>query len=133
MALLTRKQIINSSDLMFEDVHVPEWGGDVRLSVITGKERSQYQNETLIINGGKVTGMKLENIQSRLLALCIVDENGERLFQTAADVQKLAGKNGAVIETLFKRAQRLNKLEDNAVDDAAENFTQTTNSDSITD
>ena len=35
MALLTRDEILAADDIKTEDVEVPEWGGDVRVSVMS--------------------------------------------------------------------------------------------------
>ena len=40
MALLSKEQILKSDDLKSEIVAVPEWGGDVKVRVMTGTELS---------------------------------------------------------------------------------------------
>ena len=40
---LTRDAILQATDLTFEDVAVPEWGGVVRVRGLTGTERDAFE------------------------------------------------------------------------------------------
>ncbi|NUP21613.1 MAG: hypothetical protein HOZ81_37225 [Streptomyces sp.] len=121
MALLTRAQIDAIDDRTWEDIPVPEWGGDVRLLGLSGTERDAYQASMVRMGSqGNVAGVNLADSSARLLAKCIVDENFERLY-TDKDVKALGVKNGAVIRRLFKEAQRISGLAQGSVEDAAGN------------
>ena len=60
----------------------------------------------------------MENVRARLCLLCLVDENGDRLFQEE-DTFPLGGKSAAALDRIFTVAQRLNGLRDQDVDELA--------------
>ena len=112
---LTREQILAHTDLPKEEVSVPEWGGTVFVRTLTGTERDQFEQSmfeaTHQRNGKKTAERKinLRNVRARLLALCIVDDAGQRMFQDHEDA--LLGKlSGAALDRLFSVAQRLSRL-----------------------
>lgn len=102
---LTRDQILGAQDLRREEVQVTEWGGSVFVRGLTGKERDAYE-ESLMQGRGKID---YRNARAKLLVLCLVDENGERIFQ-ADDADLLGEKAGAVLDRLFSVATRLSGL-----------------------
>lgn len=121
MALLSRKQIEAADDRQWEDVPVPEWGGDVRILGLSGTQRNQYEKSLVQLGpNGSVQRVNLENSTARLVALTLVDENFERLY-TDKEVAELGAKNGAVLHRLHQVAQRLSGLGKKAVEDAAGN------------
>jgi len=121
MALLSRDQITAADDRRWEDVPVPEWGGEVRVVGMSGTDRNGYQSSLVRIGpDGKPQGVNLDNQTAKLLARCLVDEDGKPLF-SLKDIAVLGAKNGAVLERLSKVAKRLSGLQDGAVEDAAGN------------
>ena len=80
MALLTREAILQAQDLPTEQVHVPEWGGDVLVRALTGAERDRFE-QSIVEQRGKSTRMNLQNIRAKLVALTVVDEQGNRIFK----------------------------------------------------
>ena len=105
MGLLTRDAILQVQDLKYEDVPVPEWGGQVRVRMMTGAERDAI-------------GARLQNLDKaeaattyRLLlaATCMVGEDGAALFGFA-DLPQLAAKSQVALDRVCEAAQRLNTL-----------------------
>lgn len=127
--LLTRDQILGTQDLGFEDVDVPEWGGTVRVKMLTGTERDAFEQE-LVIRQGKKTQVNLTNIRARLVALCVADENGQRLF-SQADVTELGKKSSLALNRVFAVAQRLNGLTEEDIEELAGNSGTGQSEDSI--
>ncbi len=113
---LSKEQIISSIDLKLEKVAVPEWGGDVFISEMSGTDRDAYEMSLLVRQGDKFV-QDLSNARAKLVARCLVDEDGKRLF-TEADIAALGKKSGAVLDRLDDVAKRLNGLEAKAVEDA---------------
>ncbi len=103
--LLNRQAILAAQDLKTERVEVPEWGGAVLISTMTGTDRNAWE-QTLVSVNGKVN---LANASARLVAFCAVDENGQRLF-TDADAVELGQKSSAALQRCVNVAQRLNGL-----------------------
>lgn len=117
--LLTRDQILSASDLTFEIVPVPEWGGDVRVRSLSGKERDAFEASILTIRSGGKTRLNPADMRAKLVSRCIVNENGERLF-TDADITMLSAKSAAALQRVFEAAQRLSGLSDQDVEELEE-------------
>lgn len=121
MALLSRDQIDAADDRQWEDVPVPEWGGEVRIVGMSGTARNAYQQELVVIGSdGKPKSVNLDDQLAKLLAKCIVGEDGKRLYNDR-EVKALGAKNGAVLERLARVAKRLSGLGEDAVEAAAGN------------
>ena len=101
METLTKAAILAFDDLKKELLTIPEWGGDVYIRVMTGIERDKY--EEWAINSGK----SLQGIRGRIASLCLVDENGVRLF-TDEDVDALGQKSAAALERIVTAVMKLN-------------------------
>lgn len=116
MAYLTHDQVLGADDLVAEDVEVPEWGGTVRVRMLTGTERDAF--EEAVHGDGKKNN--LANFRARLAALCMVDEQGNRLFGDN-EVKQLGKKSSAALSRVFNVAIRLNKFSKTDVDELAGN------------
>lgn len=117
MPLLTRENILAADDLGRELVSVPEWGGDVYVRGLTGKERDAFE-AGMIDQRGKSQTVNLQNIRAKLAGLSICDENGKRIF-TDADLAALAGKSAVALNRVFEVARRLSGLGDDDVKELA--------------
>jgi hypothetical protein len=121
MGLLSKDMILKADDLVTEEVSVPEWGGEVLLKSLTGTQRDAFEDST-VDQRGQNQKMNLVNLRARLLSLCIVDENGRRMF-TDVDVFELGGKNAKVLEKLFDKARSMNGMSDDDVEEMTKGFT----------
>lgn len=126
--LLARDEILSVQDLPVERVEVPEWGGDVLMRGLTAAERDAFE-QSVIEMQGKSAKVKMQNLRAKLVALSIVDEDGNRLF-TQADAEALGKKSGAVMSRLFEVAQRLSGMGDKDVEELVGNFAETQPGDS---
>lgn len=109
MALLTKAQILSAADRPYRDVEA--WGGTVRLQAMTALEAQRF---------AKLIGEDDDQARLIVLALCIVDENGEQVFELA-DIEELGCKGWATILRLSDIAFELNKR-DADVKAAEKNF-----------
>lgn len=128
---LTKAEILAKDDLKTEDLFVPEWDAWVKVRTLNASERDWFEASTVQRNGKKVT-TNLNNIRARLCLLCLVGEDGERLFQQE-DEFPLGGKSAAAIDRVFQVAQRLNGLRDEDVDELAKNSNGDQGDDSLSD
>lgn len=117
---LTREQILAADDLLTEDVAVPEWGGTVRVRGLTGAERDAFEQGTIEQRGRKVKA-RLVNIRARLASLCIVDEQGQRLF-SEADMVELGRKSARPLDRVWDTATRLSGMSESDAEDLELNF-----------
>ena len=123
MAILTKAQILEVSDLVTEEVEVPAWGGSVLVRSLTARERGMFTAAIVDQNAGGRT-IKLADVQIKLCAMAIVDEQGKRLFDEA-DISKLGRKSAGALQLVFEVAQRLSGLSEEQVVELVEDFTAT--------
>lgn len=105
---LTKEQILAADDLPKETVTIKGWGGDVIIRSLTGEERDAFEESCLDRSEG-IAKRNLANFRAKLVSMCLVDEQGNRLF-TAAEAEALGRKNGAILDMLAATAQKLNGL-----------------------
>lgn len=123
---LSREEILGYDDLKIIDVSVPQWGGNVvRLKELTGRDRDAFEQENFKGRIGSMT-VNLDNLRARLVALCAVDANGERLF-SKDDVKALGKKSSQAIQLLFEECQKLCGLTSEDVEELAGNLDATPN------
>ncbi|WP_233507237.1 hypothetical protein [Spongiactinospora gelatinilytica] len=120
MALLSKDQIWQAHDITYEDVAVPEWGGEVRIRGLRGDERDAFEEASLKRGRSGNREVNLKNVRARLVAACAINEDGSPMFN-AADVLKLGSKAAGALERLFRVAQRLSGMTDQDVDELAGN------------
>lgn len=131
MPYLTREQILATEDIQREEVSVPEWGGTVLVRGLTGAERDRYE-ASLISMKGSSASLKLENARARLVAIGVIDENGNRVF-TTKDVEALGAKSGHALERVADVIQRLSGLSGADLSQLTQNFTIDQNGGSTSD
>lgn len=110
VSLLNREDILAADDHSQEVVHVPEWGGNVLVGTMGGKDRDAWEL-MFVEERGKSRPGKLQNIRAALVARTVVDCDGKRLF-TDADVEALGEKNANTLNRVFLVARRINRLTD---------------------
>lgn len=121
MALLTADQILTADDRTYEIVDVPEWGGQVRLRSLTGKERDHFEASLQEKRGSSVK-QNIENFRARLVALCVVDEEGKLLFTNKQQVLLLGNKSVAALQRVFNKANEMNGISEGDVEELTEDF-----------
>jgi hypothetical protein len=111
---LNKAAILSANDKKMIEVQVPEWGGVVAIRVMTGTERDKFESE--FVGGSK----SVEMVRAKLVAKCLCDENGERLF-SEADIPQLGEKSAAVLDRLFSECMKLNRFTKDDVEEMAKN------------
>jgi hypothetical protein len=109
--MLTRDEILKADDLRRIDVEVPEWGGTIRLRVVTSKERHRFQTEIAKAKDGVPP-----DFMEKFLVACAVDDAGKPLFSDE-DIAALRGKSAVVLTKLFNKAAELNGMTDAAIEE----------------
>jgi hypothetical protein len=107
--LLNKENIRAADDLGGEIVEVPEWGGKVRIGVLSVAAANAIFDK-------EVSGV---NPMVRLVGACLVDKHGARLF-TEKELGELLCKNATVIQRLWKKACEVNGL-NVKIEDAVKN------------
>ncbi len=123
--ILTRANIDAAEKRTTELVDVPEWGGSVYVQSLNGDERDQFEESLMVTTkrGSKTTrDVVLKGARAKLCALCIVDEEGQRLYSDD-DVAVLGRERAAALDRVFEVAQRLNGMSDEDLERTVEDFT----------
>lgn len=111
--MLSKNQILQSADLPHEDVDVPEWGGVVRVRTMSAADRGRYESNMFTVEktgkGWETKPRFDNNTKLALVALCVVDEQGARLFSDE-DLPALGAKNASAVDRLYQVARRLNGM-----------------------
>jgi len=105
MAILSKEDILacNDDDTLVLDV--PEWGGEVRIALMSAADMDAYES-SLVTSKGK---FNLKNARAKFLAAVLVDADGKKLF-TPADITGLGNKSTKVVAKIYKAAQDFNNL-----------------------
>jgi hypothetical protein len=122
---LGRDEILDIDDIKTEVVPVPEWGPRVavRLKVLSAAERDAFEASTVTTKGGRQKP-NLANLRARLVARCMVDEDGKRIFESG-DVARLGNKSSAALDRLFAKCQEINGFSEKDIEELTEDFDET--------
>lgn len=127
---LTKDQILESNDLKTQSVEVPEWGGSVNIRTMTGSDRDAFEQTLVKVDGNGNRKTDLTNMRAKLVAMTVVDDNGNRLFGED-DIAVLGRKSATALAKVFEAAQALNGMGDAAEDTAVKNSNAGQSEDSI--
>jgi hypothetical protein len=121
--ILSIKDIKNADDLQTESIYIQEWGGDVILRSLTGGERDKYEKSMFTYKpNGEPKEMNLLHARARLLALSMIDADGNRLFtDSPADIAILESKSSLITGDLYEKAAELSKLNPEAIEQTEKN------------
>ena len=120
MKILTRQDIVAAQDIETETVDVPEWNGAVIVRMMSGADRDQFEQSLTTVRADGRREANLTNMRSKLVAMCLIDEEGRALFGPD-EIDDLAKKSAAAIERVFIVAQRLNGLAPDDIGEARKN------------
>lgn len=87
---------------------------------MTGAERDAFEGRVSGLETGQTGTMQYLNMRASLVALCVCDEQGTRLF-TDEQVEELGKKSGAVLDRIFDVAREASGIGDGAMGKAAKN------------
>ena len=111
--MLTATEIVQAKDKATKVVEVPEWGGSVALRKLSGEERDFFDSE--VSKRVKKDGtVDLQGARTFLLTMVLVDEAGKAIFNTEEEKLSLNGKASDVIHRLFRIAQSMNGIGEEA-------------------
>ncbi len=117
---LSRDQILQALDVVYEEVPVPEWGGTVMVKSLSGTERDRLE-ATIVQQTGRKTTMNLQNIRAKFVAWAVVDPQTHQRIFSDADVMALGQKNAAALQRVFNVVQRLSGLSDEDLEGMTKN------------
>lgn len=104
---LSRAQILAADDRRIEPVKVPEWGGEIHVRAMTGRERGAFDEHLSELN--------FNDYRALLVVACACDAEGKRLFGDD-DVEQLTLKGAGALTRISDAAARLNGLREQDVE-----------------
>ena len=113
MSLLSKNEIKEIDDLPSKTVEIPEWGGSIKLRMMTTKSRMDFEKKQSQVKTN-------EGVVVLLVLYSCVDEDGNRLFSDD-DYDFLASRSPKALMTLFETATELNSLSRSGLEDKAKN------------
>jgi len=113
--LLSRELLGSTKRYVYEDVDVPEWGCAVRIRVLNGRERIEY--ETFLAGTANDSADDQLALMTKLLSVAIVGEDKQSIF-TETELEEL---NAPELVRLTTEALRVNKLTAESVKDLEKN------------
>lgn len=117
--ILSKAEILRADDIRTIEVTVPEWGGSVLLRGLTGRERDLFE-ESILDQSGKKTKVRLKNARARLIALSMVDEDGNHVFNEN-EIAVLGEKSSAALDRVYSEAARISGISDDDMDELLKN------------
>jgi len=117
---LTREQILQAADVVYEEVPVPEWGGKVMVRSLSGTERDRIE-ATIVQATGRKQSINLQNVRAKFIAWSIVDPETHRRLFTDADIVTLGDKSAAALQRVFNVVQRLAGLSEEDLEEMTKN------------
>ena len=118
---MDKNQIFEIEDLPRQSVYVDEWKTTLHVRSMNGTERAAFES-TLISTKDSDGAERFRTAKVLLVALCTVDENGERIFDDLEnDTKELSKKSSQAIDRLYKAASLLNAIDDGNVEDISKN------------
>lgn len=123
MPLLGKEAILGADDIRTERVEIPEWGGEVMVRGLTGRQRDQWE-QSMTVRRGKKVEQDLRDFRARLAVLCVVDETGQPVFH-AGDIDALANKSGSALDKIYTVAAKLSGISEEDVEELTADFTKT--------
>jgi hypothetical protein len=107
--LLSPSEILAADDITTERVEVPEWGGDVLVRAMSGKEKDAWETSLYDDEGTMRKGVSL---RASILAKSLVTKTGEYLFTDPAEIEALGLKSTKALDRIFAVAKKLSKVTD---------------------
>lgn len=127
--ILTKDQILQADDRHMKEVEVPEWGGSVIVKTLSGDERDQFEESILTKDLSPDRRRTFKGIRAKLVALSVIDENGDRLF-TFEEAKLLGEKSARALDRVFAAAQRLSGFTQKDMEELTENLPEGQSDDS---
>ena len=112
---LSRDNILNASDIEFEDVEVPEWGGTVRVRELTTAEVENFSLRTSDARG-QLDISRMSGLRAEVVSWALIDEEGKPLMNKR-DAEELQKKSHRVIDRLFNKVLVMSGLQNQVTEE----------------
>lgn len=111
--ILSKKDILSVDDREYVEMEVTEWGGSIRIYVMSLRERMVL--EGLVGKKAEKKNVKADKTSSEqekimyLLRICLKDKDGSNMFDEN-EVSMLLDKDSKVVYRIFEKCISVNNL-----------------------
>lgn len=119
---LSRDDFLKAEDRVAEEVDlsdIPGYHGSVLVRGLTGTERDEFESSLMVKRGNKLEP-NTRNVRAKLVARCVVDDDGKPLFDIA-ETELIGRKSAQAISRIYDTAARLSGLSESDVEEMAGN------------
>ncbi len=102
--LTTRNELLGLTKRRFKTIDIPELDLTFRIQSLTEREKSEYETALLTKTGRGVSRERLTDAARRLMVLCLVDDDNNRLLE-AGDVSALSQLDAIVAAKIYNECQ----------------------------
>jgi hypothetical protein len=106
MSLATKQSILASQDWDSEEFEVPKWG-TLRIRALSAMERLNLVRE---FNNGQVTNEQAFGFFVRLIAMSVVDADGNQMFDMNGDLEALQTRSWQRLQFVADRIMQFNGM-----------------------
>jgi hypothetical protein len=121
--IIGKADVFKKREVRVEQVPVPEWGGDGAVLLVrgmTGRERDLWEESMVAPEEAPTPFRKsdkpktkktviLENQRARIVSMCVVDEQGNRIFSDD-DITALGEQDAAPLDRIYDVATALSGI-----------------------
>tara|TARA_R110000737_G_scaffold53948_1_gene75885 strand:+ start:1403 stop:1801 length:399 start_codon:yes stop_codon:yes gene_type:complete len=104
MTIANRNALLKLCERRYIDLDLEDAGVTVRIQSLSEKEKSAYETRLIAKSGRGILRDRLQDATRRLIALCLVDENNDRIFLDS-DINQIGEMDSFVSSRIYDAAQ----------------------------
>ena len=128
MTIANRNALLKLCERRYIDLELTDAGITVRIQSLSEKEKSTYETRLIAKSGRGILRERLQDATRRLIALCLVDENNDRIFLDS-DVDKIGELDSFVSSKIYDACQEHCGFNKGDIQDAVKNSPEITDDD----
>jgi|TARA_R110002051_G_scaffold320198_1_gene405208 hypothetical protein len=132
MTIANRNALLKLCERRYIDLDLEDAGVTVRIQSLSEKEKSAYETRLIAKSGRGILRDRLQDATRRLIALCLVDENNDRIFLDS-DVNQIGEMDSFVSSRIYDAAQEHCGFNKGDIEDTVGNSGEISVEDSPTD
>jgi hypothetical protein len=132
MTIANRNALLKVCERRYIDLDLEDAGVTVRIQSLSEKEKSSYETRLIAKSGRGILRDRLQDATRRLIALCLVDENNDRIFLDS-DVNQIGEMDSFVSSRIYDAAQEHCGFNKGDIEDTVGNSGEISVEDSPTD
>lgn len=104
MTIASREALLKLCERRYSTIDIPERDISIRIQSLSEAEKSQYETCLIAKNGRGIMRERLQDATRRLIALCVVDEEGKRIFSDS-DLSAIANLDSYISSRIYDACQ----------------------------